>query len=150
MGRIQGLLLYLYLCLVVKKMREGSCAGVTVGGCLQGEFSDIKEANYLGPRGYTVDSSAPPALLDSLVYKLSYYGCVSACMHLLLSVPTLRAEPKAPDYTSAPVHRVHVQPMGKHLCALGRMYAALSHYSGCFGNPHSVLHSRYSFEPSKR
>ena len=41
---------------------------------VQGEFPDIKESNYIGPRGYTVDASAPPALLDSLVYKLSYYG----------------------------------------------------------------------------
>lgn len=42
---------------------------------VQGVFPDIKESNYLGQRGYTVDASAPPALLDSLIYKLSYYGC---------------------------------------------------------------------------
>lgn len=43
-------------------------------GVVQGEFPDIKEANYLSPRGYTVDAGAPPALTDSLMYKLSYYG----------------------------------------------------------------------------
>jgi dolichyl-diphosphooligosaccharide---protein glycosyltransferase len=41
----------------------------------QGVFPDIKEGNYIGPRGYTIDSSAPKAMLDSLMYKLSYYGC---------------------------------------------------------------------------
>ena len=42
----------------------------------QGEFSDIKEHNYIGAQGYTVNEHATPTMLDSLIYKLCYYGCV--------------------------------------------------------------------------
>jgi dolichyl-diphosphooligosaccharide---protein glycosyltransferase len=43
-----------------------------------GEFPDIKERNYVGPSGYRIDGSAPRGMLDSLMYKLSYYGCAPA------------------------------------------------------------------------
>ena len=46
-----------------------------------GEFPDIQERNYLGSQGYKVDSTAPRAMLDSLMYKLSYYGCALAGAH---------------------------------------------------------------------
>jgi asparagine N-glycosylation enzyme membrane subunit Stt3 len=42
-----------------------------------GVYPEIKEQNYVGPHGYRVDGSASPAMLDSLMYKLSYYGCAT-------------------------------------------------------------------------
>ena len=41
-----------------------------------GEFPDVKEQHFVGPQGYRVDSTATPAMLESLMYKLCYYGCV--------------------------------------------------------------------------
>ncbi|KAL0251742.1 hypothetical protein GEMRC1_000954 [Eukaryota sp. GEM-RC1] len=44
---------------------------VRIGG---GEFGDIKESDYLTERGeYRVDKEAPPAMLNSLLYKTVYY-----------------------------------------------------------------------------
>ena len=40
-----------------------------------GEFPDIKERDFVGPAGYRVDSNATPKLMESLMYKLCYYGC---------------------------------------------------------------------------
>lgn len=44
---------------------------VRIGG---GEFPEIKEKDYLSANGaYKIDSEAGPAMLDSLMYKLTYY-----------------------------------------------------------------------------
>ncbi|KAL0214891.1 hypothetical protein P9112_007075 [Eukaryota sp. TZLM1-RC] len=38
------------------------------------EFGDIKESDYLTERGeYKIDKEAPPAMLNSLLYKMCYY-----------------------------------------------------------------------------
>ena len=46
-----------------------------------GEFPEIQEANYLSNGRYTVDKSASKVLLDSLMYKLSYYNFHAATAH---------------------------------------------------------------------
>ena len=43
---------------------------VRIGG---GVYPDIKERDYLGNQGYRIDDTASPAMLNSLMYKLSYY-----------------------------------------------------------------------------
>jgi dolichyl-diphosphooligosaccharide---protein glycosyltransferase len=43
----------------------------------EGEFPDIKERDFVSSHGYRVDEHATPALQESLMYKLSYYGCVN-------------------------------------------------------------------------
>ncbi|CAK0743080.1 hypothetical protein CVIRNUC_001442 [Coccomyxa viridis] len=48
---------------------------VRIGG---GVFPDIKEKDYLGEGGYRVDDKAGKALLDCLMYKLSYYRYAEA------------------------------------------------------------------------
>ncbi|KAK9865090.1 hypothetical protein WJX84_009375 [Apatococcus fuscideae] len=48
---------------------------VRIGG---GVFPDIKEKDYLGAGSYRVDDQAPPALLNCLMYKLSYYRFAEA------------------------------------------------------------------------
>lgn len=92
---------------------------------MQGEFPDIKEANYLGPRGYTVDASAPPALLDSLIYKLSYYGyalvyvllCPAIlCCWLLLLRPLRDMRDMLVDGSSSTA--LHCTGIGGHLAAV--------------------------------
>lgn len=48
---------------------------VRIGG---GVFPDIKEKDYLTAQGgYTVDGGAGRGLLNSLMYRLSYYRCVA-------------------------------------------------------------------------
>ena len=48
---------------------------VRIGG---GEFGDIKEADFVSDKGYTVDSHATPAMLASTMYRLSYYRFAAA------------------------------------------------------------------------
>lgn len=67
---------------------------VRIGG---GVFPDIKEKNYLTAQGgYTVDSSAGRGLLNSLMYRLSYYRCAvcmcksMVCRSMVWSVPWTR------------------------------------------------------------
>jgi dolichyl-diphosphooligosaccharide--protein glycosyltransferase len=43
---------------------------VRIGG---GVYPEIKEADYLGRRGYSIDAEGSPTMLKSLMYKLSYY-----------------------------------------------------------------------------
>ncbi|EIE25593.1 STT3 subunit of Oligosaccharyl transferase [Coccomyxa subellipsoidea C-169] len=50
---------------------------VRIGG---GVFPDIKEKDFLGEGGYRVDSKAGKALLDCLMYKLSYYRYAEASL----------------------------------------------------------------------
>lgn len=52
---------------------------VRIGG---GVFPDIREADYLGQRGYSIDKSAPPTMLNSLMYRLSYYRFAEASAQL--------------------------------------------------------------------
>lgn len=49
-----------------------------------GEFPDIKERDYVGPMGYRVDSNATPKLMESLMYKLCYYGCAGVTVLVTL------------------------------------------------------------------
>ena len=48
---------------------------VRIGG---GLFPDIKEADYLGANGYSIDAAASKTMLNSLMYKLSYYKFADA------------------------------------------------------------------------
>ncbi|KAL3132585.1 hypothetical protein ABBQ32_009119 [Trebouxia sp. C0010 RCD-2024] len=48
---------------------------VRIGG---GVFPDIKEPDYLGERGYTIDDKAGKAMLDCIMYKMSYYKFAQA------------------------------------------------------------------------
>lgn len=48
---------------------------VRIGG---GVFPDIKEPDYLGERGYTIDDKAGKAMLDCIMYKMSYYRFAEA------------------------------------------------------------------------
>lgn len=57
----------------------------------QGEFDDIKEHHYIGAQGYTINEHSTPTMLDSLMYKLCYYG--RAPLSPLLPLP---AAPPAP------------------------------------------------------
>eukprot|EP01025_Chloroclados_australasicus_P036448 TRINITY_DN3714_c0_g3_i2.p1 TRINITY_DN3714_c0_g3~~TRINITY_DN3714_c0_g3_i2.p1 ORF type:complete len:747 (-),score=99.69 TRINITY_DN3714_c0_g3_i2:376-2616(-) len=50
---------------------------VRIGG---GVFPEIKEKDYLGKHGYRVDDSAGEALINSLMYRLSYYRFAEATM----------------------------------------------------------------------
>jgi hypothetical protein len=46
---------------------------VRIGG---GVYPEIKEADYLNKGNYVIDANAPKAMLNSLMYKLSYCECV--------------------------------------------------------------------------
>jgi len=48
---------------------------VRIGG---GVFPDIKESDYIGDNGYSIDGAATKTMLNSLMYKLSYYGFADA------------------------------------------------------------------------
>eukprot|EP01023_Acetabularia_acetabulum_P012874 TRINITY_DN16075_c0_g1_i1.p3 TRINITY_DN16075_c0_g1~~TRINITY_DN16075_c0_g1_i1.p3 ORF type:complete len:187 (+),score=40.15 TRINITY_DN16075_c0_g1_i1:112-672(+) len=48
---------------------------VRIGG---GVFPEIKEKDYLGQYGYRVDENAGDALVNSLMYRLSYYRFAEA------------------------------------------------------------------------
>eukprot|EP01024_Parvocaulis_polyphysoides_P059460 TRINITY_DN642_c0_g1_i1.p1 TRINITY_DN642_c0_g1~~TRINITY_DN642_c0_g1_i1.p1 ORF type:complete len:405 (-),score=58.96 TRINITY_DN642_c0_g1_i1:252-1379(-) len=50
---------------------------VRIGG---GVFPEIKEKDYLGRGGYRVDDTAGEALVNSLMYRLSYYRFAEATM----------------------------------------------------------------------
>jgi dolichyl-diphosphooligosaccharide--protein glycosyltransferase len=57
----------------------------------EGEFSDIKERDYVSSHGYRVDQHATPTFQESLMYKLSYYGYVTSASYFqwLLHQPSL-------------------------------------------------------------
>lgn len=40
-----------------------------------GVFPDVREKDFIGSAGYTVDRHMSPAMAESLMYKLSYYRC---------------------------------------------------------------------------
>jgi dolichyl-diphosphooligosaccharide--protein glycosyltransferase len=48
---------------------------VRIGG---GVFPEIKERDYMGEGQYRVDASASSTMLNSLMYKLSYYKFADA------------------------------------------------------------------------
>ena len=80
---------------------------------------EIQEPNYFTPKGeYRIDDQASPAMKNSLMYKMSYYRCVSRRRRIVPLVWLSRTDPNSRRFAelfggNQAVDRVRGQQMPK-------------------------------------